>query len=293
MADELPEPLVPAETDLSGYEFMPYYGDRLRASDLNCRASDAEYRAAHNLWWSSWKQVPASSLPSDDVILCKLADLGRDQKTWLQVKARALHGFVLCSDGRYYHRILSVLALDAWAARLTASAKGRAGAGKRWGKQSHKSAMPGPVDKSSAGNASAISNGGSGNAATNNADSTGSATATKNDSKGEERRGKERKETTKAERYAPPAWVPAGPWREFAEMRTKLRKPMTDKAMELIVLELEKLQQRGFSPEGVLLQSVRKSWQDVYPIKDQGQPGNTFASQGDDLLERNLRAVGL
>lgn len=271
MTDELPDPLVPAEIDLSGYEFMPYYGDRLRASDLNGRASDAEYRAAHNLWWSSWKQVPASSLPSDDVILCKLADLGRDQKTWLQVKARALHGFVLCADGRYYHRILSMLALDAWNARVTASAKGKLGASKRWGKQGHRK----PVAQASEVN------------------STGNATVTKNDNKGEERKGEERKEPQKAQRYAPPAWVPSQPWHEFEEMRKKLRKPMTDKAMELIVSELETLKTQGFDPSDVLLQSVRKSWQDVYPIKAQGQPRNGESNQADDLLERNLRAVGL
>lgn len=114
MTDKRPDPLVPAEVDLRGYEFMPYYGDRLRESDLNSRATDAEYRAAHNLWWSAWKQVPAASLPSDDITLARLADLGRDLKTWGKVKARALHGFVQCFDGRYYHRVLAPLAVDAW-----------------------------------------------------------------------------------------------------------------------------------------------------------------------------------
>lgn len=154
MSDERPTPLVPPEVDLRGYEFMPYYGDRLRDSDLNSRATDAEYRAAHNLWWSSWKQVPAASLPNDDVALCKLADLGRDLKAWSKVKDRALHGFTLCTDGRYYHLLISVLALDAWDERCKARARGKAGASKRW-------------------------------------DRPGSAPSTKNDSKGEERKGKE------------------------------------------------------------------------------------------------------
>lgn len=117
LTSQLPAPLVPAEVDLTGYRYMPYYGDRLRDSDLNGRATDAEYRAAHNLWWAAWKQVPAASLPNDDGTLCKLADLGRDTRTWRAVKERAMHGFVLCSDGRYYHRVLAEVALEAWAGR--------------------------------------------------------------------------------------------------------------------------------------------------------------------------------
>lgn len=114
MTDELPAPLVPPEVDLRGYEFMPYYGDRLRESDLNSRATDAEYRAAHNLWWSAWKQVPAASVPDDDVTLARLADLGRDLRAWAKVRNVALRGFAKCSDGRLYHQVLAPLAVEAW-----------------------------------------------------------------------------------------------------------------------------------------------------------------------------------
>lgn len=147
MSDERPDPLVPAEVDLRGLEYMPYYGDRLRESGLNSRATDAEYRAAHNLWWSSWKQTPAASLPTDDVELCKLADLGRDLKAWAKVKVRALHGFVPCSDGRLYHVVLSAIALEVWEWRKIASTRGKAGAMKRWEKHRHVKTMAQAVDK--------------------------------------------------------------------------------------------------------------------------------------------------
>lgn len=151
-----PDPLVPADVDLRGLEYMPYYGDRLRESGLNARASDAEYRAAHNLWWSAWKQVPASSLPDDDVELCKLADLHRDLRAWQQVKAGAMRGFVLCSDGRWYHRVLANLAMVAWAIRLDAAAKGRNGASKRWEKHRQAKAVAQAPPNDSASNATAI-----------------------------------------------------------------------------------------------------------------------------------------
>jgi hypothetical protein len=107
-----PQPLVPADVDLRGYEFMPFYGHRLFGSDFNARVSDAGFRAAVALWWNAWNQVPAASLPNDEVALCRLADLGRDLKTWRKVKSESLHGFVECSDGRLYHKAQSV-----WASR--------------------------------------------------------------------------------------------------------------------------------------------------------------------------------
>lgn len=135
MTTELPAPPIAADADLSGFDFMPLHGDRLRASDTNSRATDAEFRAAINLWWAAWKQVPAASLPDDDVVLCKLADLGRDLKAWRKVKAIAMANFVKCSDGRLYHPFLAAEAAKAWELRLKARAKAKAGNDKRWGQK--------------------------------------------------------------------------------------------------------------------------------------------------------------
>ena len=119
----LPEPLVPAEVDLTGYGWMPLYGHRLFGSEFNARCSDAAWRAGVTLWWAAWNQVPAASLPDDDVALCRLADLGRDVKGWRKIREDALHGFVKCSDGRLYHRVIAELALDAWDRRVRERAR--------------------------------------------------------------------------------------------------------------------------------------------------------------------------
>jgi hypothetical protein len=111
-------PLTPPDCDLRGMEWMPFYGGRLFYSDFDAHATDAEWRAGVKLWWASWNQVPAASLPDDDVALCRLAGLGKDMKTWRKVKARALHGFVKCSDGRIYHKALAAFALESWRRRL-------------------------------------------------------------------------------------------------------------------------------------------------------------------------------
>jgi hypothetical protein len=118
MQSELPAPLVPAEVDLRGLPYMPLYGSILFGSDFDAKATDAEWRTALTLWWQSWNQVPAASLPNDDAHLAKLAGFGRDVRAFLRVKSGALHKFVECSDGRLYHEFLAPKAVEAWAQRL-------------------------------------------------------------------------------------------------------------------------------------------------------------------------------
>jgi len=114
----LPAPLTPPDCDLRGYEFMPLFGSRLFTSEFNEKASDAEFRAGIKLWWAAWQQCPAGSLPDDDNALCRYADLGRDLRTWKRIKQVALRGFIKCSDGRLYHKLLCEEARSAYARRV-------------------------------------------------------------------------------------------------------------------------------------------------------------------------------
>lgn len=112
------EPLTPPDCDLRGLEYMPLLGQHLFGSEFNARANDSEWRAALTLWWAAWTQMPAASLPDDDTALCRLADLGRDLKSWRKIKDMALYGFVLCTDGRLYHPTLAKQAMVAWDKRV-------------------------------------------------------------------------------------------------------------------------------------------------------------------------------
>lgn len=115
MAETLPEPLVPAEVDLRGYEYMPLDVVRLmRSSSWRKvrRQPELGYWMV-NLWVSAWHEVPAGSLPDDDD---ELADFARcDFRTWEKVKAKVLAGWIKCSDGRLYHSVVAEKALEAWA----------------------------------------------------------------------------------------------------------------------------------------------------------------------------------
>ncbi len=133
MSADLPSPLVPAEVDLRDFPFTPMYRARLFGSAFHARASDAEWRAGVTLWLKSQDQVPAGSLPGDDVELCRLAELGRDSRTWNKIRARALHGWTACSDGRLYHAVTAEVVLEAWIEKLLQRKSSGAGNAKRWG----------------------------------------------------------------------------------------------------------------------------------------------------------------
>lgn len=114
---DLPAPLTPPDCDLRGYDFMPLHGHRLFNSDFYYGVSAEAFRAGLRLWWAAWQQSPAASLPDDDTMLCRLADMGRDMKGWKALRAEALRGFVPCADGRLYHPVIAELALEAWQRR--------------------------------------------------------------------------------------------------------------------------------------------------------------------------------
>lgn len=108
------DPLVQSDVDLRDFAFMPVDIQRLFNSEFHARASDAEWRAGVTLWLKSFHQVPAASLPNDDIALARLAEFGRDVKGWLKVKKMALYGWVECTDARLYHPVVAEKVNEAW-----------------------------------------------------------------------------------------------------------------------------------------------------------------------------------
>ena len=112
--DDLPKPLVLADVDLRNYPYTPLFRARLFGSTFHAHASDGEWRAGVTLWLKSWDQMPAGSLPDNEVDLCRLAELGRDLKSWNKVRDGAMHGWFKCADGRLYHRVVAEGINEAW-----------------------------------------------------------------------------------------------------------------------------------------------------------------------------------
>lgn len=97
---------------------MPLDVVRLRDSDIAAISSGDEFRCAVLLWCASWHQVPAASLPDDDIVLAQLAGYGRVIKEWKKVREGSLRGWVKCSDGRLYHPVVAEKANEAWNRKL-------------------------------------------------------------------------------------------------------------------------------------------------------------------------------
>lgn len=122
------EPLTPPGCDLRDFPHTPLFRSRLFGSSFHARSTDSEWRAGVTLWLKSWDQVPAGSLPNDDIELCRLAELARDVKTWKKVRDGALRGWMTCDDGRLYHPVVAEgvnNALEKKAAQRAKTAKAR------------------------------------------------------------------------------------------------------------------------------------------------------------------------
>lgn len=91
-----------------------------------------------------------------------------------------------------------------------------------------------------------------------------------------------------------PDWIPAAAWKAYAEMRVRIRKPMTDRAKELTINNLEKLKALGNEPGDVLEQSVQNSWQGVFPLRVNNknhQASNQRRTYSDELIDAANMAI--
>lgn len=83
---------------------------------------------------------------------------------------------------------------------------------------------------------------------------------------------KQKKQKTTAQPpVALPDWMPMTSWNGYLEMRRKKRKDPTARAVELLIVELEKLRADGQDIAAVLDKSTVCGWTDVYALKDGNQ----------------------
>lgn len=134
MSSSVTSPLTPESCDLRDFPRMSIDVTRLFGSSFNAQASTnpIAWMVGHKLWYRSWHQVPAASLPDDEAELCHLAELGFDLKTFRKVRAVAMRNWVKASDGRFYHPVIAEMALISWLEKLLQRLKSGLGNAKRW-----------------------------------------------------------------------------------------------------------------------------------------------------------------
>jgi hypothetical protein len=108
----LPEPMVPADCDCTDLDGFMLNVERLMASELVALSTHEVVAAALFLWCRAWKQRPAASLPDDDRIIAAFARLPLPR--FRKIRGEVMRGFVKCSDGRFYHRVLAAEAVKAY-----------------------------------------------------------------------------------------------------------------------------------------------------------------------------------
>lgn len=79
---------------------------------------------------------------------------------------------------------------------------------------------------------------------------------------------------------------------DFLSMRNKIKKPMTDRAIELAIKKLDKMTLNNNTKIEILEQSIMNSWQDLYPLKDQNNQSKQTASKFKDDMERWVNDYG-
>jgi uncharacterized protein YdaU (DUF1376 family) len=105
-----PAPPIPCDVDLRDFRFMPLDIVQLQNSETWALADGWGAKALINLWTRAWHQVPAGSLPDVDSLHRTWAGV----PDWESVRDIALRGFIKCSDGRLYHRVICEKAKAAW-----------------------------------------------------------------------------------------------------------------------------------------------------------------------------------
>ena len=79
-----------------------------------------------------------------------------------------------------------------------------------------------------------------------------------------------------------PQWIDKDAWAGFEEMRKKIRAPLTDRARNGIIKELQTLCAPGDSGADILDQSTQRGWRSVFPLK------SSNGTQPDPLAAMNF-----
>ncbi|MHB1701196.1 MAG: DUF1376 domain-containing protein [Acidobacteriaceae bacterium] len=249
---------------------MPLDVLRLRDSGLAARATGDEFRAAVLLWCASWHQIPAASLPDDDIELANLCGYGRSPKEWRKIRDAALRGWLACVDGRLYHPIVAEKAREAWRSKLEQRHRTECARIKKHCQRHDIPFNPPDFDEWMSLGCPQGQNLDVPKTKAECPQEVPRETPSKRQGEGQGQG-----EVKEKEKAAPPSALPDGipheAWAGFVAMRTKNRKPMTPRAVELLHAKLLRMQADGADIAAVLDQSTVNGWQDVFPLK---QPAN-------------------
>lgn len=196
-----------------------------------------------------WRE---GSIPADTNKMARLC--GEDSLAMAQLWTAISKCFVesLADDCRLVHPRLEKERSKQDEHRKERAESGKRGAEKRWGAKMEQSHSKSHDSANSSANSSAIDL-----PMANDGSSSSSSSSNK-------------KDKSKGSTFVPPLWVDQQLWDDFIDMRKKIKKPATDRAKQLLVTELLKLVQMGYTQEEIIGNSIKNCWKDFYAPKNSG-----------------------
>jgi hypothetical protein len=246
-------------------------------------------------------------LPDDDAQLWRLAGANRI-KDWRRNRRAVVAKFTAFTDGSGRRLLSNPRLVDEWKHATTKHEQAREGGKARWKRQPSAGGELEQTEKS--GNSREIS-GTPGNGVESPFPKNGVTSFAVNESVERELSGSsanqnqnqnqnqkavlslEKKEPKKV--FVPPEWIPAEEWQAYLEMRKRIKRPMTAKAVELAVKKLAELREIGDDPKEVLERSILNSWQGLFPLQNQSRKAGTNHGyiKGDPNINRAAAAEAL
>ena len=81
--------------------------------------------------------------------------------------------------------------------------------------------------------------------------------------------------------------------RDFIDMRKTIKKPMTSKALELLLKNLEKLTNLEEEKIAILNQSIERGWQTVYPLKINNMRNSSKGEIKEEEKQEELKEIDI
>ena len=81
--------------------------------------------------------------------------------------------------------------------------------------------------------------------------------------------------------------------RDFIDMRKTIKKPMTSKALELLLKNLEKLTNLEEEKIAILNQSIERGWQTVYPLKTNNMRNSSKGEIKEEEKQEELKEIDI
>lgn len=106
------------------------------------------------------------------------------------------------------------------------------------------------------------------------------------------------------DRFALPDWLPEETWRDWVDYRRAGKSPMTARAIELSIADLEHLRTQGYDPVQVIHNAIKRGWRGLYappqlasvaiakPSVAANFRGKEYAGTSIDDLPAHLRPTG-